>query len=106
MNYELVCNDFGDRVGWRGHSTADAGLQRRIDRWLVKTAAVISTMQAGQTVANSRIPTIGEPRTIYRPPRYFRAALVADTESPDHVIDVKGVGMPQGHPPRLPEANG
>jgi hypothetical protein len=80
-------------------------VRRLIDQWVVANAAVVSTAQARQSIANSPIAVTTSARKAYRPPHYGRAVIV-QTDA-DGLLDVKGVGVAPGCLPRCDSyANG
>jgi len=92
----------------------DAPARRRIEDWLIASAAVISASQAAQTLVNTPIETGDTEILAYRPPRYGRAlVLPVSTDGPfaphqiedvareaEGLLDVKGIGV---RPDRAPE---
>lgn len=81
-------------------------VHERIDAWLLRQAAWISVPQAAQQLVNGPVTTGAQTRPGWRPPRYGRAAVVATDDGPG-LLDLKGVGVPEGQRPRLAShANG
>ncbi|MGH6615544.1 hypothetical protein [Sphingomonas sp.] len=81
-----------------------AGLDPVVTReaWMLEQAGLVSLTQAAQAEVNTPIATIGEPRLVWRPPRYGRAAVLrADWpgNSGHLLLDLKGVGRGAGHVP-------
>lgn len=84
-----------------------AETRRRIDRWLVRHAGLVSITQAAQSRVNTPIPTLPQPLRVYRPPRYGRAFVVAleemgepeDGDPAKGLLDVKGAGVRPGRTP-------
>jgi hypothetical protein len=71
----------------------------QIDQWLLRRAALISVTQAHQTLVNTQIPTLGDPVSVYRPPRSGRAFLVSLLEDGERQAEEPpGGGAPAGQP--------
>lgn len=69
------------------------GLTGTVEDWLLLHAALISVTQAGQSLANTPIRTLGEPVPVYRLPRGGRAFFVPAAEG---LLALKGVGVMPG----------
>jgi hypothetical protein len=82
-----------------------------IDSWLVGNTAYVSTSQTtAKGTVSTPVPLDGATCTAWRPPRYGRAAVMADRSGADPaqcaLFDVKGIGVPPDEQPCLPNSNG
>jgi hypothetical protein len=90
-------------------SARQAALREVIDAWLLRHGALVSVTQAGQTLVNGPIDAAPETIRVMRPPAYFRAVVVALSDSnaslppgrravdePDALLDLKGAGVEAG----------
>jgi hypothetical protein len=108
----LICHDFQEHLcdfaGLPRVSPSIPGCVQLIDRWLIANVAFISKVQSAQQAANTRIPITSRERTVHRPPRYGRAAImsVGNDATSLALFDVKGCGVPPGEVPEVPKSNG
>lgn len=124
-NYALLQHDFPQlrdasllrlhpELGQLSSGPRKDALREIIDKWLLRNAAYVSVPQVDQTEVNTPIAVTGNEVLAYRPPLYGRACVTAVAKcrealpaaekerwagEDDGLLDVKGVGVPDGITP-------